>query len=170
MPSFGGRSRRAPRCCCCWRMSSMPSIEIESWRMPSHGCSSTRTTTTPSYWKLSASIWPPSWWPASLVVAGGGGSQASSMRRPAASSMGYPFPWRPWPVLRARTPLRRSLSLSLSARSFGDPSCGDPNSKLFWMRPYREVSEEKKKKKQNRLQKGADRPQKTVTRGGSRRG
>ena len=39
-----------------------------------------------------------------------------------------------------------SLSLSLSARSFGDPSCGDPNSKLFWMRPYREVSEEKKKK------------------------
>ena len=41
--------------------------------------------------------------------------------------------------------LSLSLSLSLSARSFGDPSCGDPNSKLVWMRPYREVSEKKKK-------------------------
>ena len=37
------------------------------------------------------------------------------MRRPAASSMGYPFPWRPWPVLRARTPLR-PLSVSLPLR------------------------------------------------------
>ena len=41
--------------------------------------------------------------------------------------------------------LSLSLSLSLSARSFGDPSCGDPNSKL--------VSDEalsvKKKKKES---------------------
>ena len=93
------------------------------------------------------------------------------MRRPAASSMGYPFPWRPWPVLRARTPLQRSLSLSLSlsARSFGDPSCGDPNSSLF-LDEALSVSELRKKKKTESSSEGSRPAAKDGDEGGEQKG